>query len=103
MALVRDQTRMEGATKHTDMRHLKLRELMGDGHFDLTHCRSNVMMADTFTKCLPAPMFKPMADFITGRRGDYTAERMNKDGRAFIIISPPSMHHGNKFGNTQQT
>ena len=103
IALVRDQTRMEGATKHTDMRHLKLRELMEDGHFDLTYCRSNVMMADIFTKCLPAPMFKPMADFITGRRGDYTAERMNKDGRAFIIIFSPSMHHDNKFGNTQQT
>ena len=31
IALVRDQARMEGATKHTDMRHLKLRELQADG------------------------------------------------------------------------
>ena len=86
IALVRDQTRMEGATKHTDMRHLKLRELMEDGQFDLTYCRTNVMMADIFTKCLPAPIFKPMADFVTGRRGDYTAEHMIKGGRALIIM-----------------
>ena len=86
IALVRDQTRMEGATKHTDMRHLKLRELMEDGQFDLTYCRTNVMMADIFTKCLPAPIFKPMADFVTGRRGDYTAENMIKGGRALIIM-----------------
>ena len=86
IALVRDQTRVEGATKHTDMRHLKLRELMEDGQFDLTYCRTNVMMADIFTKCLPAPIFKPMADFVTGRRGDYTAENMIKGGRALIIM-----------------
>ena len=64
----------------------ELRELMEDGQFDLTYCRTNVMMADIFTKCLPAPIFKPMADFVTGRRGDYTAEHMIKGGRALIIM-----------------
>ena len=44
------------------------------------------MVADIFTKCLPAPIFKPMADFVTGRRGDYTAENMIKGGRALIIM-----------------
>ena len=28
---------------------------------------------------------KPMADFVTGRRGDYTAEHMIKGGRALIM------------------
>ena len=38
IALVRDQTRMVGATKHTDMRHMRLREIMDSGTFSLDYC-----------------------------------------------------------------
>ena len=48
---------MEGATKHTDMRHLELRELQAQGVFTIEYCRTNKMMADLFTKNLPAPPF----------------------------------------------
>ena len=86
IALVRDQARMEGATKHTDMRHLKLRELQAQGVFTIEYCRTNKMMADLFTKNLPAPQFKALADYITGRRGDVTSEPMIDDeGRAMLI------------------
>ena len=86
IALVRDQARMEGATKHTDMRHLKLRELQADGVFEVQYCRTSLMLADLFTKNLPAQTFNALADFATGRRGDYSAEPLvTKDGRAMLI------------------
>lgn len=86
IALVKDRARMEGATKHTDMRHLKLRELQAQGVFTIEYCRTNKMMADLFTKNLPAPQFKALADYITGRRGDVTSEPMIDDeGRAMLI------------------
>ena len=86
IALVRDQTRMEGATKHTDMRHLKLRELQADGVFEVQYCRTSLMLADLFTKNLPAQTFNALADFVTGRRGDYSAEPLvTDDGRAMLI------------------
>ena len=35
---------------------------------------------------LPAPQFKALADYITGRRGDVTSEPMiNNEGRAMLI------------------
>ena len=90
IALVRDQTRMEGATKHTDMRHLKLRELQADGIFSVEYCRTNRMLADPFTKNLPAQTFNALADYITGRRGDYSAEPLvTEDGRAMIVHRIP--------------
>ena len=86
IALVRDQARMEGATKHTDMRHLKLRELQANGVFEVQYCRTSCMLADLFTKNLPAQTFNALADFATGRRGDYSAEPLvTKDGRAMLI------------------
>ena len=86
IALVRDQTRMVGATKHTDMRHMRLRELMEDGVFSLQYCKSSMMLADLFTKNLPAPIFKALADYVTGRRGDQTSEPLvNESGQAMLV------------------
>ena len=77
---------MGGATKHTDMRHLKLRELQAQGLFKVEYCRTTNMMADLFTKNLPAPIFKAIADYITGRRGDVTSENIvSGNGRALLI------------------
>ena len=85
IALVRDQTRMVGATKHTDMRHMRLREIMDSGTFSLDYCETKNMLADIFTKNLPWPIFHRLADYITGRRGDNTSAEMFKEDRAFII------------------
>ena len=77
---------MEGATKHTDMRHLKLRELQAQGLFTVEYCRTNKMMADLFTKNLPAPAFRALADYITGRRSDVTSEPMvDEENRAMFV------------------
>ena len=76
---------MEGATKHTDMRHLKLRELQSQGLFTIEYCRTTNMMADIFTKNLPAPAFKALSDFITGRRNDVTSEPIIGEGRATLV------------------
>ena len=68
------------------VRHLKLRELQAQGVFTIEYCRTNKMMADLFTKNLPAPQFKALADYITGRCGDVTSEPMvNDEGRAMPI------------------
>ena len=85
IALVRDQARMEGATKHTDMRHLKLRELQSQGLFKIEYCRTTNMMADIFTKNLPAPAFKALSDYITGRRNDVTSEPIVGKDRAILV------------------
>ena len=43
------------------------------------------MMADIFTKNLPAPAFKALSDFITGRRNDVTSEPIIGEGRATLV------------------
>ena len=44
------------------------------------------MMADLFTKNLPAPQFKALAEYITGRRSDVTSEPMvNDEDRAMLV------------------
>ena len=44
------------------------------------------MMADLFTKNLPAPAFRALADYITGRRSDTTIEPLiDEEGRALLI------------------
>ena len=85
IALVRDQTRMVGATKHTDMRHMRLREIMDSGTSSLDYCETKNMLADIFTKNLPWPIFHRLADYTTGRRGDNASAEMFKEDRAFII------------------
>ena len=72
------------------MRHLKLRELQADGIFSVEYCRTNRMLADLFTKNLPAQTFNALADYITGRRGDYSAEPLvTEDGRAMLVHRIP--------------
>ena len=67
IALVEEERRVEGATKHTEMRHLKLRELMRAGKYKLTWCKTTSMIADIFTKNLPSRIFHAFADYLTGR------------------------------------
>ena len=55
-----------------------------------------------FTKNLPAQTFNALADFVTGRRGDYSAEPLvTDDGRAMLIylalLVPPSLVFGRTF------
>ena len=53
-------------------------------------CRTNRMLADLFTKNLPAQTFNALADYITGRRGDYSAEPLlTEDGRAMLVHRIP--------------
>ena len=56
------------------------------GVFEVQYCRTSHMLADLFTKNLPAQTFNALADFVTGRRGDYSAEPLvTDDGRAMLI------------------
>ena len=52
--------RINARTKHIDIRHHHLRDLVENGIIELEYCETDKMIADAMTKPLPAPKFKEL-------------------------------------------
>eukprot|EP00961_Rhodomonas_salina_P118456 1594730-Rhodomonas_salina.1 len=60
-------------TRHIDVRHYFVRDLVRDGAMVLIKCAGTHNVADALTKSLPGPSFTMYHPFLTGTRQEYKA------------------------------
>lgn len=52
--------KMNARTKHIDVRHHHLRDLLNCDVINFVYCETNMMIADALTKPLPRPKFEEL-------------------------------------------
>ena len=53
-------------TKHTKLRYFFIKQYIVSGEFDVTHCPTEMMVADILTKPLQGKQFKTLRDKLLG-------------------------------------
>eukprot|EP00937_MAST-01D_sp_MAST-1D-sp2_P007317 g7317.t1 len=72
VAIANSTTGLSGATKHLQMRDLKIKEMIDEGVITVEYCPTNKMLSDLFTKNLNHVLFNKFANFVTGYNTDKT-------------------------------
>ena len=70
LAITKEQSVLRSASKHLDMRVLKIRELESQAFISAQHCHTRELWADLFTKNLSSVLFVKFRDGITGYTRD---------------------------------
>jgi hypothetical protein len=53
-------------SRHIDIRYFFIKDVIKRENIDIQHCRTNIMLADYYTKPLQGSLFKKMRDIIMG-------------------------------------
>ena len=72
VAIAISTTGLSGATKHLQMRDLKIKEMIDEGVITVKYRPTNKMLSDLFTKNLNHVLFNKFANFVTGYNTDKT-------------------------------
>jgi len=58
-------------TKHIKLRYFFIKQYIDSGEFEITHCPTEMMVADILTKPLQGKLFKTLRDKILGYEKEY--------------------------------
>ena len=61
-------------SKHIEIKHHYIRELVKAEYITITYCPTNLMLGDMFTKPLPAPRFAELAGMVMGHAFPHAVE-----------------------------
>ena len=70
VAIANSNTSLTGATKHLQMRDLKIKEMIESGTITVEYCPTTKMLSDLFTKNLNHVLFKKFSEYVTGYETD---------------------------------